>query len=173
MICHTCLYSIATDPFKKKKSLSSKKVSIAINHTLFLIIESTHSKTSNPSLRPFPLPDCAVVSAVKKINLLSDTLKCLFSHLNSPWPAARSPCQRWDAPRREPRLVKLTRRQSWKVGEEESLPGCVGQTGSLSEGSSSAARRGVSLLDWLSGQIIRKEWQYFDERGFGGIEKIP
>lgn len=31
-----------------------------------------------------------VVFAAREINLLSDTLKCLFSHLNSVWPAAHS-----------------------------------------------------------------------------------
>lgn len=69
------------------------------------------------------MPVCAVVFAGKEINLLSDTLKCLFSHLNSPWPAARALCQSWDNPHRESRLVTITRRQSlegWRGRESSS-----------------------------------------------------
>lgn len=151
--------------------------------TLFLIIESTHSKikrTGNPSFRLFPLlfwsvPDCPSVCAVKKINLLSDALKCLFSHLISPWPAAHSLCQRWDDPRREPRLVKLTCRQSlegWrgrKLSRMRSAVRLCGRSvwgflqrsaeGSLTVGSAYRPDNQKRLtLFWLKG--VWRNWKY-------------
>lgn len=99
---------------------------------------------------------CAAVFAVKEINLLSDTLKCLFSHLNSPWPAAHSLCQSWDNPHRESRLVTITRRQSLE-GRESSSSLLSWPTPGWSALRPLRPRVPAQRRVWLSNELLRRD----------------